>query len=40
MLMERWVKGLSSQNKFGVSGVNSVAAKSNPIDVTGDQLQT
>ena len=29
---------LSPQKTFGVSGVNSVAAKSNTIDVTGDRV--
>ena len=38
MPMEGWVKCLSPQNTFGVSGVNSVAAKSNTIDVTGGPL--
>ena len=33
MLMEGWVKGLSPQNTFGVSGLNSVAAKSKTIEV-------
>ena len=43
MPMEGWVKCLSPQNTFGVSGVHSVAAKSNTIEVTGDsffKLQT
>ena len=38
MQMEGWVKCLSPQNTFGVSGVNSVAAKSNTSKVTGDQF--
>ena len=38
MSMERWVKCLSPQNTFGVSGGNSVAAKSNTIEVNGDQF--
>ena len=33
MPMEGWVKCLSPKNTFGVSGVNSVAAKSNTIEV-------
>ena len=33
-----WVKCLSPQNTFGVSGVNSVAAKSNTIEVNGAQV--
>ena len=32
------VKGLSPQNTFGVSGVKSVAAKSNTVEVTGDHI--
>ena len=35
MQMERWVKGLSTQNKCGVSEVNSDEAKSNTI---GDNI--
>ena len=35
LLMEGDVKCLSPQNCFGVSGVNSVVAKSNTIGVTG-----
>ena len=38
MPMEDWVKCLSPQNTFGVSGVNSIAAKSNKIEVTGDHF--
>ena len=38
--MEKWVKCLSAQNTFGVSGVNSVAAESNTIEVTGQIVQT
>ena len=38
MPMERWVKCLSPRNTFGVSGVNGIAAKSNPIEVTGDHI--
>ena len=33
MVMEGCVKCLSPQNPFGVSGVNSIAAKSNTIEV-------
>ena len=36
-MMEGGVKCLSPQNTFGVSGVNSVAAKSNTIEVTSDR---
>ena len=36
MPMEEWVKCLCPQNTLGVSGVNSVAAKSNKIEVTAD----
>ena len=36
MPMEGWVKRLSPQNTIGVSGVNSVAAKSNTIEVNRD----
>ena len=32
MMMDGWVKCLSPQNTFGVSGVNRVAAKSNTIE--------
>ena len=35
MLTEWWVKYLSPQNTFGVSGLNSAAAKSNRIEVKG-----
>ena len=35
--MEGWVRGSSPQNTSGVSGVNSVAAKSNTIEGNGDQ---
>ena len=35
MLVEGWVKCLIPQNTFVVSGVNSVAAKSNTIEVNG-----
>ena len=38
MAMEGWVKCLSPQNTFGVQGLNSVAAKSDTIEVNGDQL--
>ena len=38
MLMEGWVKCLSPQNTSGVSGVNSVAAKSNTKEVNGDHF--
>ena len=40
MLMQGWVKYLSPQNTSGVSGENSVAAKSKIIDrlVNGDQF--
>ena len=38
MPMEEWVKCLSPHNTFGVSGVNSVAAKSNTIKVNGDSF--
>ena len=38
MPMEGWVKCLTPQNTFGVSGVNSVAAKSNTIEVTGGPI--
>ena len=37
MPMEGRVKYFSPQNTFSVSGVNSVAAKSNTIEVNGDQ---
>ena len=37
MLMEGWVKSLSPQNTFGVSGVNSIAAESNTIEDISDQ---
>ena len=36
--MEGWVKCLMSQNTSGVSGINSVAAKSNTIEVNGDHF--
>ena len=36
MPMKGWVKCLSPQNIFGVYVVNSVAAKSTTIEVTGD----
>ena len=36
--MERWGKCLSPQNTAGVSGVNSVAAKSNTIEVDVDHF--
>ena len=36
--MEGWVKCLSPQNTLGVSGVNSVAAKSNTIKVNVDNF--
>ena len=32
------MEGLSPQNRFGVSGVNSLAAKSNTIEVAGDRF--
>ena len=38
MLMEGLVKCLSPQSTFGVSGVNSAAAKSNTIEVNGDHF--
>ena len=38
MPMEEWVKCWSPQNTFGVSSVNSFAAKSNKIEVTGDHF--
>ena len=38
MPMEGWVKCLCPQNTSGVSGVNSFAAKSNTIEVNGDQF--
>ena len=38
MLIEGWVKGLRPQNTLGVSGVNSVAAKSDTIEVNGDNF--
>ena len=38
MPMEGWVKCLSPQNTFLVLGVNSIAAKSNTIAVTGEHV--
>ena len=36
--MEGWGKCLSPQNILGVSGVNSIAAKSNTIEANGDHF--
>ena len=38
MPMEERLKSLSPQNTFGISGVNSVAALSNTIEVNGDHF--
>ena len=38
MPMEGWVKSLSPQNTLGVSGLNSVGAKSNTIEINVDRL--
>ena len=38
MPMEGWVKCLSPKHTFGVSGVNSVSAKSNTIEENRDQF--
>ena len=38
MPMEGWGKWLSPQNTFLVSGGNSVASKSNTIEITGDRF--
>ena len=39
MSVEGWAKCLGPQNPFRISGVNSVAGKSNTIEVHGDQIQ-
>ena len=38
MLMEGWGEVFESTNTSGVSGVNSVAAKPNGIEVNGDRF--